>query len=75
MSNIFNCKTKKIKSDYHLISPLGLLYHHWNKSQENRENNHQLKKILIVNKQILLISTLGDVERTVWRIYMLMLES
>ena len=30
-------------------------------------------KILIV-KQILLVSTLGNVKRTVWRIYILMLE-
>ena len=35
-------------------------------------NDHQLKRLLIV-KQILLVSTLGNVKRTVWRIYALML--
>ena len=35
-------------------------------------NDHQLKRLLIV-KQILLVSTLGNVKRTVWRIYTLML--
>ena len=35
-------------------------------------NDHQLKRLLIV-KQILLVSTLGNVQRAVWRIYALML--
>ena len=35
-------------------------------------NDHQLKRLLIV-KQILLVSTLGNEKRTVWRIYTLML--
>ena len=35
-------------------------------------NDRQLKRLLIV-KQILLVSTLGNVKRTVWRIYTLML--
>ena len=34
----------------------------------NKGNDHQLKKLLIF-KQILLVSTLGNVKRTVWRIY------
>ena len=36
------------------------------------ENNHQINKLVIV-KQILLVSTLGNVWRTVWRICILML--
>ena len=35
-------------------------------------NDHQLKRLLIV-KQILLVSTLGNLQRAVWRIYALML--
>ena len=35
-------------------------------------NYHQLKELFVV-KQILLVSTLGNVWRTVWRIYILML--
>ena len=38
--------------------------------QENKGNDHQLKKLLIV-KQILLVSTLGNVQSTVWRICIL----
>ena len=37
-----------------------------------QRNNHQLKKLLTV-KQILPVSTSGNVKRTVWRIYILML--
>ena len=36
-------------------------------SYENREDDHQLKQLLIV-KQILLVSTVENVQRTVWRI-------
>ena len=39
---------------------------------EIKENKHQLKKLLIV-KQILLVSTLGNFYKTVWRICILML--
>ena len=39
---------------------------------ENKINDHQLKKLLIF-KQILLVSTFGNVQRTVWRICILML--
>ena len=38
----------------------------------NKGNDHQLKKLLTV-KQILLVSTMGDVWRTVWRICIMML--
>ena len=37
-----------------------------------KENDHQLKKLLIV-KQILLVSTLRNIQRAVWRIFILML--
>ena len=47
------------KSDYHLI----LL---------TMGNDHQLKRLWI-DKQILLVSTLGNVQRTVWRICILMI--
>ena len=49
-------------------------YHHWitRSDHENKGNNHQLKKLLIL-KQILLTSILGNVRRTVWRICILML--
>ena len=43
---------------------------HW--GHNNRGNDHQLKKLLNV-KQILPVSTTGNVWRTVWRICMLML--
>ena len=41
-------------------------------SYENREDDHQLKQLLIV-KQILLVSLFANVWRTVWRICILML--
>ena len=34
---------------------------------KNKGNDHQFKMLLIV-KQILFVSTLGDVDRIVWRI-------
>ena len=39
---------------------------------ENKEKDHQLKKLSIV-KKILLDSTLGNVWQTVWRICIMML--
>ena len=39
---------------------------------ENKANDHQVKKLLIV-KHILLLRTLENVLRTVWRIYLMML--
>jgi len=41
------------------------------KGQENKGNDEQLKKLLI-NEQILLVSTLGNVQETEWRICILM---
>ena len=41
-------------------------------SQDLKEHDHQLRKLLIV-KQILLLSTIGNVKRSVWRICILML--
>ena len=38
----------------------------------NRENDHQLHKLLTV-KNILFLSTLEDIPRTVWRLCVLML--
>ena len=55
---MFNLLTPRI--NYHLISPY------------IKENDLYWKKLVIV-KQILLVSTLGNVERTVWRICILML--
>ena len=39
---------------------------------EDKGNDYQLKKLMIV-KQILLVSALVNVQRTVWRIWTLML--
>ena len=49
------------QTDWHQISPY------------NKGNNHQIKKLLIF-KQNLLTSTLGNIQRTVWRICILILE-
>ena len=53
-------------------SNFSLQYHLWIKyyGHWNNGNDHQLKKLLIV-KQILLISTTGNIWRTVWRICIL----
>ena len=55
-------------------SNFSLQYQHWitHKCQENKSNYHQLKKLLII-RQILLVSTLVNVQRTAWRIWILML--
>ena len=49
-------------------------YHPWIKHEgyENKGNDHQLKKLMIVI-QTLLVSVLGNVYKTVWRICILML--
>ena len=54
-------------------SNFSLQYHPWIKhwSHENHGYDQQLTKLLIF-KQILLVSALGDVQRTVWRICTLM---
>ena len=54
-----------LKSDYHLISP-------YNITTESHINVMRLWKLLIVQK-ILLVSILVNVQRTVWRIWLLML--
>ena len=41
-------------------------------SLNHRRNDHQLTKLLVI-KQILLISNLGNLQRSVWRISILML--
>ena len=40
--------------------------------KENKGNDHQQKNLLIV-EEISLVGTLGNVSRTVWRIYILMI--
>ena len=57
-----------------LASNFSLKYHPWIKhyGHENKRNDLQLKK-LVIFKQILLVSTFGNVKRTVWRICILML--
>ena len=56
-----------------LASNFSLLHHLWikNESHENRGGDHQLKQLLIV-KQILLVSLIENVWRTVWRKCILM---
>ena len=56
-----------------LASNFSLQYHPWMTLQghKNKGNDHQLKKLLIA-QQLLLVSTLGNVQRTVQRIYILM---
>ena len=51
-----------------------LQYYSWitHKGYENKRNDHQRRKLLIV-KLILLVSTLKNVQRTVWRICILTL--
>ena len=46
--------------DYRLICLFSITLKSHFKGQENRENDHQLKQLLIV-KQILLVSTLGNI--------------
>ena len=60
------------KSDQHLVSPNNYTTESFIWGHEKNRNDHQLKKPLIV-KQILLVSTLGKVSITVWRICILML--
>ena len=56
-----------------LASNFSLLHHLWikNESHENGGGDHQLKQLLIV-KQILLVSLIENVWRTVWRKCILM---
>ena len=55
-------------------SNFSLQYHPWitHEGHENKRNDHQLRKLLIV-WQILFVSTLKNVQRTVWRICILIL--
>ena len=50
----------KPKSDQHLVSPYNNTAELFIQDHENKGNDHQLKELLIV-KQILLFSTLGNV--------------
>ena len=56
---IMSCKTVNPlspKSDHHLVSPYNNTAESFIEDHENKGNDHQLKKLLIV-KQILLVST------------------
>ena len=64
-------KPLTLKSDQHLFSPYNITPESLIRVMRE-ENNHQINKLMIV-KQILLVSTLGNVWRTVWRICILML--
>ena len=64
-----SCSFCFYKSDKHLISPNPWVKH---LGQKNDGNDCQLKMLLIA-KQILLVSTLENVGRTVWRICILIL--
>ena len=63
-------KPLTLKSDLHLFSPYNITPESLIRVMRE-ENNHQINKLMIV-KQILLVSTLGNVWRTVWRICILM---
>ena len=52
------------KNDYHLMPPYKITPKTKLEGHENKGNDHQLKRLLIV-KQILLISTFGNVWKTV----------
>ena len=60
------------KSDQHLISPYNITPESNIKGHENKGNDHQLKKFYIAN-QILLVSTLENVQMTARRKCILML--
>ena len=66
-------KVRHPRSDKHPISPHNITPESRNEGYENIGNDPQLKKLLIV-EQILLVSTLGNVLRTIWRICILMFE-
>ena len=59
-------------NDWHVISLYNIFQWITHKGHQKKENDHWLKKLLIV-PQILLVSTLVNVWRTVWRICILML--
>ena len=55
-----------LRGNWLLISPHSITLE-WNvKVMRIKENNHQFKNLLIV-KQILFVSSMGKVKRTVWR--------
>ena len=51
-----------------------LQFHFWIKynDHENKERDHQLKKFLVV-EHIILVSTIGNIKRTVYRIWIIIL--
>ena len=60
------------KNNQHQVSPYNNTAESFIWNHVNKGNDHQLKKLSIV-KQILLVSTLGNVKLTVWRIKILVL--
>ena len=63
---LFNPSTPK--SDWLLISPHSITHESKCRGYKNKGNDHQFKKFPIV-KQILLVCSIGNVKRTVWRIW------
>ena len=58
------------KSDWLLISPYNITFESNIFVYESKGNDHHFRKLLIV-KRILLVSSIGNVKRTVQRISML----
>ena len=67
-----NPLTPESDGDWHIIYPNSIIPWITQLGNEDKGSGHWLKKYLIV-KKILFIRTLGDVQRTVWRIFTLML--
>ena len=71
----FSCSLtlKPRRSDRHLISLNNIIYKMKYKGHKKNGNDHQLTRRSMVTKQILYVSVLRHVWRTVWRICMMML--
>ena len=66
-------KTRHLNPEEWLESNFSLQHHCWIKQYgyESEENDGSIKKKLVIVKQILLVSTIGNVYEAVWRIYIL----
>ena len=66
-------KTRHLNPEEWLESNFSLQHHCWVKQYgyESEENDGSIKKKLVIVKQILLVSTIGNVYEAVWRIYIL----
>ena len=69
-TSCFNPQTPD--SDWHLLSPYNITLESNIQVTRIKEMITDLVKLLIV-KQVLLVSNIGNIQRTVWRIYILML--